>query len=70
MERLNKYIYFKYASIKVTQNHKEISATMFSYQILQLNEDDLSVGAQDFFIVTSTFTKTAGQQENHQDTTE
>lgn len=39
-------------------------------QILQLNKDDLSVGAQYFFIVTSTFTTRVGQQENHQDTTE
>lgn len=43
---------------------------MFSYQILQLDEDDVSVGAQYFFIVTSTFTTWVGQQENHQDTTE
>lgn len=37
---------------------------------MQLNQDDLSIGAQDFFIVTSTFTAGGGQQENHQDTTE
>lgn len=41
-----------------------------SYQILQLNEDDLSVGAQDLFIVTSTFSGSVCQQENHQDTAE
>lgn len=55
---------------KVTHNQKGISATLSSYQILQLNEDDLSVGAQDFFIVTCTLTTGVGQQENHQDTTE
>lgn len=45
-------------------------AFVLSYQIAQLNEDDLSVGAQYFFIVTSAFSTRVGQQENHQDTTE
>lgn len=43
---------------------------MFSYQVLQLNEDDFSVRAQYFFIVTSTITRGVGQQEKHQDTAE
>lgn len=34
---------------------------MFSYQILQLNEDDLPVGAQYFFIVASTFSTSVDQ---------
>lgn len=41
-----------------------------SYQVLQLHEDDLSVGAQDLFVVTSTFRARVGQQENRQDTTQ
>lgn len=44
--------------------------SMFSYQILQLDEDDHSVGVQYFLIVTSTFATSVGQQQNHQDTTE
>lgn len=43
---------------------------MLSYQILQLNEDDFSVGAQYFFVVTSTLPTGVGQQDSHQDTTE
>lgn len=43
---------------------------MLSYQILELNEDDISIGAEDFFIVTSMFAKRLGQQENHQDSAE
>lgn len=52
------------------QSHTWSTHNITAYQILKLNEDDFSVGAQDFFIVTSTFTTRAGQQENHQDNTE
>lgn len=41
-----------------------------THQILQLDEDDFSVGAQYFFIVTSAFTTRVRQQEKHQDTTD
>lgn len=53
--------------IKVTH---EVQSLKFSYQILQLNKDDLSVWAQYFFIVASTLRTSVGQQENHQDITE
>lgn len=38
--------------------------------MLQLDEDDLSVGAQDLSVVTLRFTTAAGRQQNHQDTSE
>lgn len=43
---------------------------MISYQILQLNEDHLSVGAQDFFVVTFVFTVSLGQHEEQQGSAE
>lgn len=43
---------------------------LFLYQILKLDEDHPSVGAQDFFIVTSVFTIGLGHQQNQQDSAE
>lgn len=61
----------KYIFTKSKNKTKHLDSTgLFqscAYQILKLDENDPSEGHQDFFVVTSAFTKRVCQQQNHQD---